>query len=331
MPDARSHSPITRRSTALLALVVILVTGWYGHAAWHRLRVDFHGNASGFIQLSRDWYDDNPMVQDTPQIRETLLLLDNGGYDAQFMYYMAFDPFMRHFDSYRRIVDYPPYRFGRIGYVLLIKMFSGDRWRRFPAAMLGLVIGGLALAAASLGALGIDRGAGPAAGWLVVIIPGFWESLGVDLPEPIAAALIVAGFWLLAKRATTRAALCFALSLLVRETGLIFVALAAGGEFLAGRRRPSVELLLIACLPVLAWRLYVTWALFPMYGIGGLILQPHNFGVPFGGIIDSWRAIAAHDYYPGAPAIARAALVYSALIIGAFAVAIMAAWRAGSR
>jgi hypothetical protein len=103
-------------SVAVGLLVVCLVTACYGSYVRYQLRNDYHGNYSGFLQLSEDTFDSNPLVRDRPDIRRSLLLRGDNGYDGQFMYYMTFDPFMRRFDSYRTVVDYPPYRFGRIGF-----------------------------------------------------------------------------------------------------------------------------------------------------------------------------------------------------------------------
>jgi hypothetical protein len=119
------------RSLLATLATVALVLGTYGAFLRHKLHVDYRGNYSGFLQLSLERFDHNPLVMDRPEIRRAVLLLDNSGYDGQFMYYMTFDPFMRRFDSYRSVVDYPPYRFGRIGFSLMTKIASGDRWRRY--------------------------------------------------------------------------------------------------------------------------------------------------------------------------------------------------------
>jgi hypothetical protein len=110
------------------------------------------------------------------------------------------------------------------------------------------------------------------------------------------------------------AGLAFALSLLVRETGLGFVAAASGVELLAGRRAAAATLSVVAIAPVLAWRLYVGWVQFPIYGVEAFLVNPHDLGIPFGGIVDMWHALRLHQYYPGNRAIATAAVVYPLLL-----------------
>jgi hypothetical protein len=317
-------------SLVLVLVLATLVAGVYARRASIRLATEFHGNYSGFIQLGRERFDGNPLVRDRPDIKRSVLLVDGDGYDGQFMYYMTFDPFMRRFDSYRTVVDYPPYRYGRIGFSLLTKLVSGDRWRKYPQAMIGLIILGIWLAAACFGMIGIKDGLSPWLGLIVVVIPGFWESLQADLPEPLAAATIVLGFWALKRGTPTVAGLAFAASLLIRETGLLFVCIAIANQCLSGRLRPGLKLALVSLLPFVAWRFYVGWSQYPMYGVEAFIVNTHDFGVPFGGIAQMLREIVAHNYYPWDPALSRSAAFYPVLIVVGLAVSIVATVEAAS-
>jgi hypothetical protein len=329
----RSPAPASSRkwtSGAVSLLVVCLVTACYGSYVRYRLHNDYHGNYSGFLQLSQDTFDGNPLVRDRPDIRRSLLLRGDNGYDGQFMYYMTFDPFMRRFDSYRTVVDYPPYRFGRIGFSLLTKLVSRDRWRQYPATMMGLVLVGIAIAAAAVCAMATGCGLSPAWGLIVVAIPGFWESLQVALPEPIAAGFLLASCYCLTKRWTVSAGLCLALSLLVRETGLVFVVCVVGWEFSKRRTGAAWRIALISVVPLALWRVYVAWSTYPMYGTEALFANPHDFGLPFGGVFDMWRAIERGDYYSWAPAVARAAIWYSLVMTGGVVLAVALSIRATS-
>lgn len=302
----------TIRSLSIIAAAGI-VFGLYAKSVHQRLVNDYHGNFSGFIQLGRDRFDDNPLVMDRPEIRRTLLLLDNAGYDGQFMYYITFDPFLRRLDSYRRVVDYPPYRYGRIGFPLMIKLFSADRWRLYPVVMIALLLASTAVASVGLG--GLARSALPVVGLTVAVVPGFWESIPADLPEPLAAAFVITAFWCLSRRFVALAGASFAMSLLVRETGALFLVAAVLAELFGRRPRDAVKLGAIAVAPFLCWRLYVAWSQYPMYGTEAFFVNPHDFGLPFGGIWDMWRALRAHDYYSGNPQVIRAAVAYPVLLL----------------
>ena len=114
------------------------------------------GNYSAFLHLSRDVAAHAPFLQERPALARSLVLYDQG-YDGQFMYLMAFDPFMQRYSDrpqeYRAFIDAPPYRFGRIGFPLMTRLFAAGAPERFPAVMVWLVIAAhfaLALALASI-------------------------------------------------------------------------------------------------------------------------------------------------------------------------------------
>jgi hypothetical protein len=319
---------VTGSQLALSAVVVLAVVAIYGGYVRHKLRDDYHGNYSGFLQLGQDRFDDNPLVNDRPDIRRTLILQRDGvGYDGQFMYYMAFDPFMRRFDSYRRVVDYPPYRFGRIGFSLLTKLVSADDWRRYPAAMMGLIMSGVALSAAAVCALAVANGLSPVWGLVVVAIPGFWESVQLALPEPIAAGLLLAASACLVASKRLVAGLLLALSLLVRETGLVLVLCLVACQVIEGDRRSAWRFGLVGVLPLVAWRAYVASSQFGIYGAEALFVNPHDFDWPFKGVLDMWHGIAARTYYPGSPAVGRAGVWYPLVMTAGAALAVVLAIR----
>jgi hypothetical protein len=145
------------------------------------------------------------------------------------------------------------------------------------------------------------------------------------LPEPIAAALLLAGFLLVRRRWIVAGAVLFAASLLVRETGGVLVAATAAGVWLSRRRRDAVLLLVVAVVPVVAWRLYVGVTLAPQWGAQAYWFDPENLGVPFGGIADLWRTAAQGAYYPEMAGMTRAAIGLTLLLGAALVLAAAAA------
>ncbi len=242
------------------------------------------------------------------------------------MYFAAFDPFMRAFHdepvTYRAVMDAPPYRFGRIGYAWLTRLVSLGDWRRFPATMVWLVLG--AVAAVSLAVTLAARAAGASAAWglLVIVVPGFWQSLQTALPEPIAAAFLVFGFLAWVRGRWLAAALFFATSLLVRETGAVLVLVLAGAMFLRGDRKSSILMTAIAALPVVTWHLYMGSVLFPDWGFEGFFYNPHDLGVPFLGFADLWKTVFRGEYMP---AINRSAIWYPIVLTSGWLLALTAA------
>ena len=227
-----------------------------------------------------------------------------------------------HPQRYRDVADAPPYRFGRIGFPWLTRVIAGPRWEQYPAVMVVLVWIGIGLSALALALIAQQSGRHPAWGLLVLVIPGFWQSARMTLPEPLAAGLFLLGYWCVRSRHVAAATVLFAASLLIRETGVLLVLaialLTSAGE-LSWRGRAAV---LSALVPFVAWRGYVCWVLWPDWGWQGLFYSPHSLSVPFAGLMELWSGVSRGTYHPGVPVVARAAIWYSALLLGAAAVSI---------
>ena len=273
----------------------------------------YGGNYSGFLHLSRDVATHAPSLQERPALARSLMLYDQG-YDGQFMYLMAFDPFMQRFSDrpqeYRAFIDNPPYRFGRIGFPLLTRLLAAGQPARYPAAMMWLMIAahfGLALGLASIAA---RHGWSPPAALLYLGIPAFMSSFISALPEALACALLIAGFACWERQRIAWAALALAAALLVRETAIVLVgALVVATWRQDGRREAS--LLGASMVPAAAWRLFVAWRLFPDWGWRGLVASPGDLGVPFAGLV---RLVGAGTY------------AFPLLLTAALALALYALW-----
>jgi hypothetical protein len=304
-----------------VSLLAAAVFGTVVHA-----RLDqFEGNYSGFLRVERARFDNNPLVGGRDEIRRSLVLVEDG-YDAQYMYFVAYDPLLRAFHdhpgTYDRIVDTPPYRYGRIGFTWLTLLFSLGNWQYYPTVMVWLVVLGLATSCGLLARIAQRRGRSSALGLLPLMIPGFWTSLQLGLPEPIAAAALLCGIYLVERDEVFAAGLAFAASTLIRETGVIAVACVVAGLLIARRPRDAFRLGATSLLPIAAWRLYVGSVLHREWGLQAYIYLPPT-GLPMKGIFDLWHHIAARSYFPGTPDIARAGLTFPWLLIVGFVLAVL--------
>jgi hypothetical protein len=194
--------------------------------------------------------------------------------------------------------------------------------------MIWLILSSLGLAALVLALTAVQNGASPGTGLLIALVPGFWQSLQTALPEPIAAAMLIAGYLCVLRREWVLAGVCLAISLLIRETGVILVACVVVACLKSGKRAEALKLGLIATVPAIAWRLYVAKMLFSAYGAQAFFMNPEDLGVPFRGFVDLWTAIARGSYFPGAPEIARAGTWYPIVLTVGFVVSVVMAVRA---
>lgn len=315
-------------------LVALLVVVLFGVLVRTQLWSLYHGNYSGFLSVSREKFDQNPILRERQDVRATLVLTDGGGYDGQFAYYQLFDPLMRTYAhapaSYRQVVDNVPYRYGRSGFPFLVRLVTMDRWRAYPAAMVALVLAGVFLSAFVLSAVAQQRQRPALLGALVVLIPGFWQSVQEALPEPMAAATLLAGYALAINGWGIVAGLCLALSLLIRETGIVMVVCLAAGLGLARRWREALTLTTVSIAPVMLWRLYVGWRLLPVEGSRGFLNHPDDLGWPFAGFLDTWQAISAGAYVDGTADVVRAGTLYPLLLIAGLVLAAALVIRARS-
>src|SRR5262252_5245874 len=67
--------------------------------------------------------------------------------------------------------------------------------------------------------------------------------------------------------------------------------------------------------PVVLWRLYVAYRLFPGSGLAMFTEVPRDLGAPLVGIRDLWTGIASGSYYGGNSDLVRAGLSYPVLLL----------------
>lgn len=314
---ADTATDMRRRIIAGSALVALLVGGGFWTVTNERL-AGSDGNYTRLIQISRDYFSQNPLFEDREDVRNAIAFNDGGGYDGQFMYFMTFDPLLRRFaadpEMYRRVVDAPAYRFGRVGFSWLTFAVSLGQWQGFAPAMVWLVLLGTALTAVGVAVIGARTGRTPMTGLLVLLIPGFWISTQVALPEPVAACLLTAGFIAATNRRYVIAAIALAASLVVRETGAILILCLVLGLIRREGVRFSTMWLACVAAPVVCWRIYVGATLFPALGPVAFFENPQDLGVPFAGLWTMASMSWSGDYHPEVAELARAGIWFPVVL-----------------
>jgi hypothetical protein len=156
---------------------------------------------------------------------------DSPGYDGQFYYRLALDPWTDRRADFGVRLDRPAYRQQRILYPLLARTLARGRPEAMPAALVATNLLALAALAGFAAAWARRAGADPWLGLACALYPGLLLALSRDLAEPVEAAAVVAGLWLLRTPRAAWAALPLALAVLTRETALLVVA-AVGAAWL---------------------------------------------------------------------------------------------------
>jgi hypothetical protein len=310
-------------------VVAVITTGFFIAVMITRLE-QHKGNYSGFLQLDKTFIERSPLLEGRDDVKSTLSFVQ-GGYDGQFMYMMAFDPFMSTFKDdprrYFEVVDTPPYRYTRIGYSLLTKLFAWDQPILFPQTMIWLILAAHFCAALALGAIIRHHGGHPAWAMLYAIVPGFLQSLNAGLPESIAAAGLLASTWLILKSRWVFAALVLGATLLVRETSVAFVVMMVLWLWLSKREWRGGFIVGLSIGALVAWRAFITWRLYPIYGMTTFLFTPGNIGMPFKGFVDLWAVIGRGEYFLDYPPLAVAGRLFPIVLTSALIVSLVLLWK----
>lgn len=291
----------------------------------------YDGNYSGFLHITQKYVDNAPVLQDRPDLQRALHGRADTGYDGQFVYLMAFDPFLlRYADRpqlYREMIDAPPYRYGRIGFSVLTKAVSLNQPQYFPQVMVWLILASHLLAMLCLGAIIAHYKQHPAWALAYVAVPGYWASLWAALPESIAGLCLLTAVLCVIKSRVGLAALALAASLLFRETGAILV-VAFALWYLLARREPRHAIVIAASLvPLALWRIYVGVRLYSDFGREGFFFNAQNVGAPFKGLLDLLNVISTGTYSEGNVHHARGATAYAVVITVMLIIGIVALWK----
>lgn len=210
------------------------------------------------------------------------------GYDGQFMYRLAHDPFNLHPQAFGIRLD-NAFRVGRIGYPALAWLVSaGGQPTLLPAALMLVSVGALA-ALAALGASHANAYGLSAAWGVLVCWPGLLFSVDFDLSEPLEVLLVVAGLMALQRQRPGYAAALLSLAVLTRETALVSVVAVAFWRIpalLRHRRLQHVDLAWV--IPPL---IFAGWQLVCLALIGELPVRSDagsNAQPPIVGIVRAW-------------------------------------------
>ncbi|HEY0932219.1 MAG TPA: hypothetical protein VGD91_00625, partial [Trebonia sp.] len=219
---------------------VIALAGWAVFAA-ARLAGWAHGQLSLFIASGTTYSHPALMFPRVGHVK-------GKGYDGQFYYRFALDPFDWHPTASGITIDHP-YRYTRIGYSVVAWLLSGGG--QGPVLPLVLVLVNLASVAAMAwlgGLLARDSGRHALWGLLFAVYFGLVISVGRDTSEPLADACLLGGLLTYRRRRYGLAAVLIGYAVFTNEPVLVLpvaLGLTRLGQLGRGRARPGP--------PDLAW------------------------------------------------------------------------------
>ena len=179
-------------------------------------------NATVFVGADVRWSDARVLGPD-------FIIDKSAGYDGQFYYRLARDPFTSTRTAHGVTLDVPAYRQQRILYPVLAWCFSLGQAAWTPWALIAVNLLGFCAIGWFGGAWAQHFGEHAMWGALPLFHLGFVFSLTGNLAEIVEIAALLAGLLLVEKRRYALAALWIGLAILAKETALL-AALAVAGS-----------------------------------------------------------------------------------------------------
>jgi hypothetical protein len=230
------------------------------------------------------------------------------GYDGQFYYRFALDPFDWHRTASGITIDHP-YRYTRIGYSVAAWLLSGGGHGRVLPLVLVLVnLASVALMAGLGGLLARESGRHALWGLLFAVYFGLVISVGRDTSEPLADACLLGGLLAYRHRRFVLAAVLIGYAVFTNEPVLVLpVALAATrlGHMARHQARPGRPDLAWAAPGALYLLLQAIQHVVVAGTAGGVADAAANLTLPFKALVPglyrdlhrmSWTHLGTYDY-----------------------------------
>jgi hypothetical protein len=267
---------------------VIAFVGWLGFVL-ARLEVWAKGHLTLFILLGsgRTGYTN------VKQLPPGVLIGDPNaaGYDGQFYYRLALDPFNWNKTAFGITMD-QSYRYTRIGYPILAWLVSVGQHQLVPVALVAVNLLGVA-AMAFLGGM-FARDAGRHALWGLAFAAyfGLVISVGRDTAEPMAEACMLGGLLAYRREKYLLTTAAFAVGAITRETILLAPAAIAVTRLVAMARRRARPALadLTWIVPAVVYGIVELAVHFAVKGEFPLLANgQRNLATPFTALVDALR------------------------------------------
>ncbi len=215
----------------------------------------------------------------------TIVIPGSRGYDGQFFYFAARDPFI--LGEAHRSIDVPAYRYGRILYPWLAALFALGSPTLIPYTLVLVNLAGVLMGSYFVLRWLRDEGLNL---WYAVIyglLSGFILCLLRDLAGPVAMGFLVGGLYLFSIRRLFAGSIFLGAALLTREVVLIVPAVYLLFAIFGRRSGKRISAIILSFAPLLLWSGYV----FSRFGSYPFREGEGNFGLPFAGVIDYVNAL----------------------------------------
>jgi hypothetical protein len=241
----------------------------------------FDLNMSGLITIG-DHFIPQDILRDG-----TITFEGSMGYDGQFYYIMAHDPFIR--KGMTQYLDIPAYRYQRIMYPWLVSVFSLGNHGRIPLMLVLVNFAGIIVGTCFVALMLREQRMNLWYALFYGFLSGLFITTVRDMSGPLAVGFMVGGVFFYSRKRHFLCALFLSAAILTREIILPVLPVLALDSFFFKKDLKGAILSMLPLFPFLIWQLYV----FQM--IHAVSWHPGMLGMPLMGIMTNLQKI------PGLP------------------------------
>lgn len=197
------------------------------------------------------------------------------GYDGQFYYQIARDPFHA-----TQFLDHPAYRYQRIVYSIVVAILSLGQASLIPFMLLLVNFLAIVLGTELLARMLVQQKLSPWFSLAFGLYFGQATAFIFDTTEPFTYFLVCLGLFLMLRKRPTVAALIMGLAVLSRETALLFPMGYLLVYLYQKRWRDVLRLLLLSIAPTIIWYVIIAF----LFKTSGVTTAPAFQLIPFKGL-----------------------------------------------
>lgn len=216
-----------------------------------------------------------------------MVIFDEGGYDGQFYYYVAMDPFLE------RGYFKNAYRQQRILYPLMARLLAFGKENLLPYTLYIVNLMALAVGMSFLILILRRYSLHPAWSLFYGLSPPSIMTIQYDLPSPVSISLIIAAIYFYTNKKIISTAIFMAFAFLTREDSIMVLIPLLIYDYQDNRRIKRIAILAGCLAPFFLWQLFVAVKLgdAPMATSAEVV----SF-IPFSGIVGYIKTIEFGDF-----------------------------------
>lgn len=209
--------------------------------------------------------------------KNIVIVTESTGYDGQFYYRLAINPFTDQQFEFGMRLDNPRYRHQRILYPLLGWLFSFGTPSLVIYSLILVNFTALIVIGFSAGKYAQLVGKNALSGLAFSLYPGFLYTLSRDLVEITEATFILLALVAIVQKHKVMGSTLLSLAILAKETALL-----SAITFIAQKKYRVIALLPLGTYGI--WQLFLNW----WWGYGLAESTPKNIGTPILGIVEGY-------------------------------------------